>query len=337
MKTIYVSIASYRDKLCLPTVRSLFTNAAQPDRVIAGICEQNNVNDMSCVDPKYKDRVRIIRLDHRDAKGPAYARFLCSQLYNGEDFYFQIDSHCLFVKNWDTKLIQMLDMIEKKNISKKPILSTYPREYHDYDPQPSDREQITMIKKAFLNEKGILTFSGAEFVNPPKIPQKSYFIAAGFFFSPGAFIKEVPFDPFLDNLFVGEEILLTMRAYTHGWDVFTPNRNIMYHLYTRSDSPKFWDNNYKPPVEAELKVKIITNRTPPPVRLKTPQMIDSLQTYGLGQERSKEDFYHEIHVDTTEDISKTDTDESPVFIIFLVGIIMLITLVLLIVLKKKKS
>ena len=301
MKTIFVSLASYRDKLCSTTIHSLFENAAYPDNVYVGVCEQNDENDLPCMhrsSPFYKN-IRMTKMHYTKATGPAYARYLCSQLYEGEDFFFQVDSHCKFVKNWDTKLLNMMDTLFK--ISKKPIISHYPREYEDYEKEPSPRSKITIIKKAFINENGIISFHGAEFISPPKIPIKSYFIAAGFIFAPGSFLEEVPFDPYLPNLFTGEEILLTLRAYTHGWDVYTPNLNILYHYYTRSDSPKFWDNNYKAPTDAEMKVKLITGHAHPKdiKSIRSPEIVQSMDTHGLGGMRTREDFYSEVNIDKT--------------------------------------
>jgi [Skp1-protein]-hydroxyproline N-acetylglucosaminyltransferase len=41
-------------------------------------------------------------------------------------------------------------------------------------------------------------------------------MAAGFFFVSGQFLIDVPFDPYLPWIFMGEEILLSSRAYTSG-------------------------------------------------------------------------------------------------------------------------
>jgi hypothetical protein len=89
-----------------------------------------------------------------------------------------------------------------------------------------------------------------------------------------------------------------MRAYTHGWDTFTPNLNIMYHQYTRADAPKFWnDKTYKSPIEAERKVQYLTNPgSPSPQLFKSlsPRMQKSLQKYGLGTARSKDSFFEKV-------------------------------------------
>ena len=68
-----------------------------------------------------------------------------------------------------------------------------------------------------------------------KKPMKGAFIAGGFFFTKSDFIKEVPYDPNL--YFIGEEISLGVRAYTHGWDVYYPNKVVIYHNYTPAGTP----------------------------------------------------------------------------------------------------
>ncbi len=44
-------------------------------------------------------------------------------------------------------------------------------------------------------------------------------------------IQEVPYDPHL--YFLGEEISLAVRLWTHGWDLFNPNRVVAYHNYNQ--------------------------------------------------------------------------------------------------------
>mgnify|MGYP003337378732 FL=1 len=61
-------------------------------------------------------------------------------------------------------------------------------------------------------------------------------------FAESSFLKEIPFDPNLDYLFTGEEILHSLRFYTYGYDIYIPNQNILFHYYIRNDNPKLWDD-----------------------------------------------------------------------------------------------
>merc|ERR1711977_82164 len=40
---------------------------------------------------------------------------------------------------------------------------------------------------------------------------------------------------------MGEELALTSRAYTNGYDVYAPNRTLLTHEYVRKHLPKFWE------------------------------------------------------------------------------------------------
>ena len=45
----------------------------------------------------------------------------------------------------------------------------------------------------------------------PDIPRYAPFVAAGFFFGYAQFLHDVPFDPFLPWIFMGEEISMSAR------------------------------------------------------------------------------------------------------------------------------
>jgi hypothetical protein len=60
-------------------------------------------------------------------------------------------------------------------------------------------------------------------------------------FAPRRFVRDVPSDPEL--YFAGEEITLTVRAFTHGYDLFEPSRVIVWHEYPRAYRRKHWDDH----------------------------------------------------------------------------------------------
>jgi hypothetical protein len=72
-------------------------------------------------------------------------------------------------------------------------------------------------------------------------PMKANFYSAHFTFTSGQFVKEVPHDPEL--YFTGEEMSITVRAYTHGYDLFHPHILIAWHEYTRKNRVKQWDDD----------------------------------------------------------------------------------------------
>jgi hypothetical protein len=67
-------------------------------------------------------RIRLFNVNESESLGPYMARYLGAKFYQGETYYLQIDSHSEFVKDWDAKLIKMVEPAP----AKKPVISTYP-------------------------------------------------------------------------------------------------------------------------------------------------------------------------------------------------------------------
>jgi len=297
---IFVSIAAYRDPVCVQTVKSLFENASKPENIYIGLCQQNKADeDEDCqINNEDNPNIRTIRLDNFEAKGPTWARYLCSTLWNGEEYFMQIDSHTKFVKDWDTKCINMVKDIISSGMAKKPIISHYPREITDHDNfKETDRKQVPRMCKAFWNNRDMISFMGAETKDTEGKPYMTPYMAGGMMFSHSDFLKEVPYDPNLPYLFVGEEIGHSIRAWTSGWDIFTPTENIVFHEYTRATKPKIWtDNPTYSDMPAFDKVKYYIGIVENDSKL-TPAMRINLDKYGLGKERTLKQYYEYAGID----------------------------------------
>merc|ERR1719150_1157656 len=73
-------------------------------------------------------------------------------------------------------------------------------------------------------------------------PPYTGFIAAGFFFAHASVLELVPMDPFMPYIFMGEEITITMRFWTEGFDVYGPSEDVLAHEYIRKHGIKFWES-----------------------------------------------------------------------------------------------
>jgi hypothetical protein len=87
-----------------------------------------------------------------------------------------------------------------------------------------------------------LAEQGRSFNTAMDVPRKSCFVAAGFFIAHGSIVDNVGFDPFLPFLFMGEELALSVRFWTHGYDIYAPSQDVLNHEYVRKESPKFWES-----------------------------------------------------------------------------------------------
>lgn len=251
--SIFVSIPAYRDPECQYTIIDLFEKAAKPSRVFIGVCWQvDREEDADCflLQPpsSYAGQVRTLFLHHSEARGPCYARARIQQeLFQAEDYYFQLDSHFRMIPKWDEELIHQLGMCD----SKKPILSTYPSSYtlpEDYRPGmpdaaelPKSIEPIALCAREF-GPDGFLRITGKKCKTFSE-PRPGLFWAAGFAFSSGQVVKEVPYDIRLEDLFFGEESSMAVRLWTSGWDFFAPTKVMGYHLWTRKHRPVFREHD----------------------------------------------------------------------------------------------
>ena len=308
-RSIFVSVASFADPECPKTVAELFSKAAKPELVYVGVCQQNREEDVDCkieaaVKPEFKRHIRIIRLDHREARGPTHARYLCATLWAGENYFMQVDSHSLLVQDWDNKLIRMIQVAKESGVSQKPIISGYPKEYEPgKDAEDDDEATVPMMCRAFFDSRNLISFDGSESLPPPSdgVPQVNAFVAGGLLFGESSFLEEVPFDPNLPQLFVGEEILHSARFWTWGYDILSPTENVIRHYYTRPSNYKYWDLKNRPTDDAAVqKVKVLLKLD------KNAKIADhlkeNLDMYSLGKVRPLEDYFKHAGIDPDKKI-----------------------------------
>jgi hypothetical protein len=224
--TIFVSIESYRDSELVPTVRDCIAEAADPDDLRIVVCWQH-APDEDVPELRDSSRVELLDVDFRDSGGACWARAEIMQRYAGEDFYCQVDSHTRWAPEWDVRAQKMLAATG----SPKPLLSAYPPDYQpgrevDPDASPSVMRLLTF--------DDVLPVFGAYQIGDAAAlarPARARFIGANFIFVGGEFVRDVPYDAEL--YFIGEEITLSLRAFTCGYDMFHPSEVLVYHQYLR--------------------------------------------------------------------------------------------------------
>lgn len=248
--SIFISIASYRDPELIRTIKSAIDNAAYPEDLYFGIVLQDLEKEEP--DLSWVPRMSIIKMHPKFAKGAGFARSHAMTMYNGQDYYLQIDSHTLFEKNWDILCIEQFKKAQEISKNKKIILSYFPPPYHI-----QSNKTITIVKNSKtqppyptrqipkLNKRNDWTAERVEFLDKSKkLPELSTTVLAGFIFTSGNIVEEVPYDPEIS--FFGEEICFAVRAWTRGWDIYSPSVVILYHFYSREGYRKIWkDKNIR--------------------------------------------------------------------------------------------
>ena len=240
---IFISIAAYRDRELPLTVASLIENADRPTNLHIGVVQQATKREM--VDYSDNPLVSEIRIRAQDAKGAGYARARAQEMYQGEDFFMQIDSHTRVDKGWDTDLIHMYNQAVELAGTDKIILSQFPKAYVREEGVDLAIDEIKYPDDAMKQEilwanKSIWSASRVQFSDPrQRVPEESTTVLAGFIFAKGTIVEEVPYDP--DISFFGEELCFAIRAWTRGWKIYSPNKQVISHFYTRKGHEKIWD------------------------------------------------------------------------------------------------
>jgi hypothetical protein len=238
---IFIQIASYRDPELIPTIKDCIKNADNPDNLTFGICWQHDENELLTEFMNDK-RFKIISIHYSQSKGCCWARHKIQQLYNDEDYTLQLDSHHRFIQGWDTILINMFKKLKEKGVS-KPLITAY---LPSYNPENDPKERVLIPWKInfkeITNDKQVLCIpSNIDNFNMLSEPIIANFYSAHFSFTSGNFVKDVPHDPEL--YFTGEEMSITIRAYTYGYTLFHPHILIAWHEYTRKNRNKHWDDH----------------------------------------------------------------------------------------------
>ena len=309
--TIFVSVAAFRDVLCGGTIEDLFTKAAFPRRVFVGIVQQNypgNDTDCmtgfltNCTDRAFcpLDNIRFRRVLPHEAKGPTFGRFVAGLMYQDEKYFMMIDSHSRFAKNWDVMTLKHYRMLPTKG-----VISFYPPAYEEK--MVLQTSHLIFMCSAHFTAAHILRMDGQAVPKPAK-PLIQPYTAAGFLFGHADFVREVPFDPYLDYIFDGEEITYTIRLWTAGWDAYLPPEAIIWHYYNRHTAPRIWNvpniEWWKYMQRSQKRIHIILNTTQPnstaplvEAAMAEPEVLKDLDRYGLGKERKLEDYWKFAKVD----------------------------------------
>lgn len=205
--TIFVSIASYRDPECYPTVESIFARAKYPDRLRVAIVDQRNEGDPSCRPPTesscrkspdnslcdHISRIDYIQYPSGLMVGPIFARHLANRMYRGEFFAMQVDSHVRFTANWDEDIIDQWTSTGNE----MAVLTTYMTNLANKNYDSETYESKTILRSIMCDFE--YEWTGAlrhikfntQKQYPPKLtesPQLHPLWAAGFSFGRGHFV-----------------------------------------------------------------------------------------------------------------------------------------------------
>jgi len=328
-RTIYVAVASYRDWQCRDTVTSIFSRASFPGRVRVAVTDQIvEGEDGSCdvphvpcqVDPSqalcaHKSRLDVFRVDAALSIGPVFARHMGHRMYRGEYYYMQADAHVTFTRGWDVDIVSQIESTGNE----MAVLSTYLTDIEgsiDANGNSLRDTRPIMCNTDYEEGQGNRYLRhGSQPEAQPTIrgmPQLEPYWAAGFSFSRGHFVVNVPYDFYQPMIFQGEEMSIGIRGFTIGYDYYAPERSVCFHHYAdgankrkRNKVPHYWENGETyagSGIKAMYRLLGIVHMNPEIGA----DMWDHAEEskYGLGGVRSPESFYDVFGIDVKDKVAE---------------------------------
>jgi len=145
------------------------------------------------------------------------------QPVNMHDFCMQTDSHMDFSDNFDVGLVEMFHKTENDYA----VLSTYVTDIAENNKDPTNVPHLCMVE--FTSSIRNWGTKECNHLLKPKLTNAMW--GAGLSFHRCHAEVNVPVDPYLDGVFDGEEGSRGIRFFTHGYDVYTPDKVFVTHDY----------------------------------------------------------------------------------------------------------
>lgn len=235
MKKIYVQIPAYRDTELGPTLLDLIAKAENADALRIGVLWQRAEGDTLPAAVRANPNVEILEQSYLESAGCNWARAQLQSRWQGEPYTLFLDSHHRFIPAWDRHVIEMYEALKRTGIQ-KPLITTY---LPPYDPtnDPAGRSLDPLQIRGRSRERGMLIYLVAHPIpkwRSLKRPVPARFASLHFVFADGAFNQQIVLDQ--QVYFFGDEVVLALRAFTHGYDLFHPHYVLGWHLYDRTST-----------------------------------------------------------------------------------------------------
>ncbi|ART68821.1 hypothetical protein BTO20_09665 [Mycobacterium dioxanotrophicus] len=239
---IYVQIPAYRDTELPKTLLDLYGKAAAPERLRTCVIWQHAPHESLPREVWELPGIEIVDIDADRSRGCNWARSMAQQRWQDEEYTLIIDSHHRFARGWDDAAIAMHRQLRDQGV-RKPLLTAY---LPAYDPQrePGARRKRPYRIIPYGRDRGILTKLASTPIpwwTSLTEPVVADFVSLHFIFTAGEFNRDIRFSPRI--YFFGDEVVTSVRAYTHGYDLYHPHRILGWHCFDRAGRVPHWNDH----------------------------------------------------------------------------------------------
>lgn len=253
---IFIGIIALNEKDLNQTIKSAISNAYDPTRLKFGISIHSFTKEFHDFDNIDAD-INCVQMYYPAPLGVGSNRLFSTLLHdNSCEFYLQVDAHMIFEKDWDKDLIFFYKEINKKY--SKPIISTYVPFWYEKDGEiklciDSDLKvnpynfcsnfdnnvklKLDSFDKYPLRAYPTITGENVDW-SEGKLYEEHYLTSGHFLFSSINYVYDILQDPVIG--FGPEELILGLRLWTRGYNIFTIKKPIVWHKNKLGENP---DNN----------------------------------------------------------------------------------------------
>ena len=240
MSSIFIAIPCLRDPEIHHTLNDIFTKSKNPENIYVGLFYQyanEEENEYIKEEIKKYPNIALKTAPAKDNLGISKGRNGARQLYSGQKYFLQIDSHTKFEKGWDKNLITTLHEAVNYVGSEKIILTTYLNEYHYKKGLFSKRVLRNGNSRPtynyMVNDDLVLNYlprwknDFGDF-DKPFLPSRKF--AANFVFTYGKYQEDIALED--EVIFWSEEYSKSVDLLYKGYALVHPNKEILLtHLY----------------------------------------------------------------------------------------------------------
>jgi hypothetical protein len=287
--TLYVQIPAYRDTELGATLADLYRKAERPEALRVGVLWQRAEDESLPRAVRRLPNLELIEIPFHRSRGCNWARNLLQDRWRGERYTMFLDSHHRFARGWDRMLIEMHGQLRAAGVE-RPLLTAY---LPPYDPLNHPRNRRCRPYKIFpiRREDGLLIHLTSHAIPHWRrltAPVRAEFLSAHLIFADGRFNADLRWDPQI--YFAGDEVAMSLRAHTSGYDLYHPHRVIGWHAYDRASRTPHWDDHGEWAEQHRRSLRRLR-------RLFTGRIAGPL---GLGSERSPSSFEDRLLVPLVE-------------------------------------